>query len=376
MSKKDYYDVLGVSKDASKGEIKKAYRKLAKKYHPDVSDEPGAEEKFKEVSEAYKVLSDDDLKARYDQYGHAGVDQDQFGQGGFGQGGFGGGGFDDIFDMFFGGQRGREQRKNAPQKGANLRYNMRIDFEEAAFGVEKEIKIPRTEECENCNGTGAKPGSDVETCAKCDGSGQIRFQQQTPFGHFVQTKTCDRCGGDGKFVTTPCSECNGKGKIKKRRQITVDIPAGVDDGSRLRLRGEGEAGENGGPAGDLFVVINIRSHELFERKGDDVLCEVPINFVQATLGDEIEVPTLDGKVKFKIPEGTQPGTSFRLRNKGIPHLKRRGRGDQHIRVKVIIPESLDKEQKELLDKFAEISGEEINPEEKGFFRKVKEALGM
>ncbi|SJZ96500.1 molecular chaperone DnaJ [Selenihalanaerobacter shriftii] len=370
MSKRDYYEILGVSKDASDKEIKREYRKLAKKYHPDVSDELNAEEKFKEASEAYKVLSDDEKRARYDQYGHAGVDQD------FGQGGFGG--FDDIFDMFFGGGggRGRRQRRNAPRKGSDLRYNMSIDFEEAAFGTEKEIKIPRTEECDNCGGSGAKSDSDVETCAKCNGTGQVQIKQQTPFGQFVQTTTCDRCHGNGKFVKDPCPTCGGKGKVRKRRSITVDIPAGVDDGSRLRLRGEGEAGENNGPAGDLLVVINVRSHKLFKRRGDDVLCEVPINFVQATLGDEIQVPTLDGKVKFKIPEGTQPGTSFRLKNKGVPHLRGSGRGDQHIKVKVIIPEKLDKDQKDLLKNFADISGEEINPEEKGFFKKVRDALGM
>ncbi|MCK8825149.1 molecular chaperone DnaJ [Fuchsiella alkaliacetigena] len=374
MSKKDYYEVLGVSKDASDKEIKRAYRKLAKKYHPDVSDDPQAEEKFKEVSEAYKVLSDENLRARYDQYGHAGVDQEGFGGGGFGQGSFEG--FEDIFDMFFGGQGRRGQRRNRPRKGSDLRYNMTIDFEEAAFGVEKEIKIPRTEECDKCNGSGAKAGSDVESCAKCDGTGQVQYRQQTPFGQFVQTKTCDRCQGDGQFIKDPCPECNGKGKVRRRSSLTVNIPAGVEDGSRLRVAGEGEAGERGGPAGDLYVVIRVKDHEIFERQGNDIICEVPINIVQATLGDEIKVPTLDGKVKFKIPEGTQPGNSFRLRNKGIPYLKGSGRGDQHIKVKVVIPENLNEEQKELMKKFAEISGEEINPEKEGFFDKVKSAFGM
>ncbi|MGM0471808.1 MAG: molecular chaperone DnaJ [Bacillota bacterium] len=376
MSQEDYYDILGVSEDASEKEIKKAYRKKAKQYHPDVSDEPNAEEKFKKVSEAYEVLGDEEKRAKYDQYGHAGVNQD--GAGGFNQGGgFGQGNFEDIFDMFFGGGRSRgRSRQNARRKGADLRYNLTIDFEEAAFGVEKEITVPRTEECEACNGSGAADDSEVETCAKCDGSGEIRFKQQTPFGQFVQSKTCDRCNGSGQFVKDPCPTCNGKGKVKRRRQVTVNVPAGVESGSRLKLRGEGQAGENGGPAGNLFVVINVRSHELFERQGDDILCEVPISFIQATLGDEIQVPTLDGKVKFKIPEGTQPGTSFRLRDKGIPHLRGRGRGDQHIKVKVIIPEDLDQEQKDLLKKFAEISSEEINPEEKGFFKKVKKVLGM
>lgn len=372
MSKKDYYDVLGVDENASQEEIKQAYRKMAKKYHPDVSDEPDAEERFKEASEAYEVLSDEEKKAKYDRFGHAGVDQDGAGRGGFGQGDFNS--FDDIFDMFFGGGKGG--RRNARRKGADLKYNLTIDFEEAVFGTEKEITVPRTEKCDNCNGSGAEPGSDVDTCAKCNGTGKIKFQQNTPLGQFVQTKTCDRCNGSGEFVEDPCPVCNGKGKVKQRRSVTVNVPAGVENGSRLRMRGEGEAGKNGGPAGDLFVVIRIRSHKLFERQGDDILCEVPISFVQAILGDEIEVPTLDGKVKFKIPEGTQPGTSFRLNDKGVPHLKGRGRGDQHIKVKVVIPEELDAEQKELLRDFAEMSGEEINPEEKGFFRKVKQVLGM
>ncbi|WP_408954872.1 molecular chaperone DnaJ [Natroniella sp. ANB-PHB2] len=376
MAKKDYYELLGVDRNADKKEIKKAYRKLAKKYHPDVSDHPNAEEKFKEVAEAYEVLSDKEKRARYDQFGHAGVDQDGgFGQGGFsGQGGFGGG-FDDIFDMFFGGGRGGS-RKNAPRKGADLKYNLTVEFEEAAFGAEKEITIPRTEKCSSCNGSGAQSNEDVESCAKCKGTGEIKFKQNTPFGQMVQKSTCDRCNGTGKFINNPCSNCNGQGKIKKRRKITVDIPAGVNDGSRLRMTGEGEAGKNGGPNGDLYIVINIKPHEIFERKGDEIICEVPISFVQATLGDEIKVPTLDGRVKFEIPEGTQPGTSFRLKGKGVPHLNRRGRGDQHIKVKVVIPEKLDQEQKELLRKFADISGEEINPEQKGFLQKIKDAFGM
>ncbi|MCK8826971.1 molecular chaperone DnaJ [Natroniella acetigena] len=375
MAKKDYYELLGVDRNADKKEIKKAYRKLAKKYHPDVSDHPNAEEKFKEVAEAYEVLSDKEKRARYDQFGHAGVDQDGgFGQGGFsGQGGFGG--FDDIFDMFFGGGRGRS-RKNAPRKGADLKYNLTVEFEEAVFGAEKEITIPRTEECSSCNGSGAQSSEDVESCAKCNGTGEIKFKQNTPFGQMVQTSTCDRCNGTGKFINNPCSDCNGQGEVKKRRKVTVNIPAGVNDGSRLRMSGEGESGKNGGPNGDLYIVINVKPHKIFERKGDEIICEVPISFVQATLGDEIKVPTLDGRVKFEIPEGTQPETSFRLKGKGVPHLNRRGRGDQHIKVKVVIPEQLDRDQKELLQKFADMSGEEINPEQKGFLQKIKDAFGM
>ncbi|WP_027338647.1 molecular chaperone DnaJ [Halonatronum saccharophilum] len=373
MAKRDYYDILGVSKGANNKEIKRAYRKLSRKYHPDVSKEENAEEKFKEIAEAYEVLSDEQKRARYDQFGHAGVGDDAgFGGGGFNGGGFGG--FDDIFDMFFGG--GGRRQKNGPRKGADLRYNMTIDFEEAAFGAEKEITIPRTESCSECGGSGAKSDSDVESCAKCNGTGEVNFRQNTPFGQVVQSRTCDRCNGNGKFVKNPCSECNGKGEVRKRRKVSVNIPAGVDSGSRLRVSGEGEGGKNGGPAGDLYIVLNVRSHKIFERRRNDILCEVPISFIQATLGDEIQVPTLDGKVKFTIPEGTQPGTSFRLKGKGIPYLNRSGRGDQHIKVKVVIPKKLNQKQKNILKNFADISGEEINPEHKGFLQKIKDVFGM
>jgi len=371
---KDYYDILGVDKDASQKEIKKAYRKLAKKYHPDMNkDDPDTSEKFKEISEAYEILSDPDKRERYDRYGHSGINDNDFNFDDFAQGGFGG--FDDIFDMFFGGRSRRGSRRRGPQKGSDLQYRMEITFEEAAFGVEKEITIPRTESCETCGGSGAKPGTDVKTCPKCDGNGQIRVTQRTPFGQFTQTKTCDRCGGTGKIVKTPCPDCNGTGKQRRHRNLTVNIPAGVDDGNRLRMAGEGEAGEKGAPSGDLYIIINVKNHDIFERKGDDIYCEVPINFVQATLGDEIKVPTLDGKVKFTIPEGTQPGTTFRLKDKGIPHLNRHGRGDEYIKAKVIIPKHLSQEQKDLLKEFAELSGDEINPEKKGFFRKVRDAFG-
>jgi molecular chaperone DnaJ len=248
---------------------------------------------------------------------------------------------------------------------------MTIDFEEAAFGAKKEITIPRTEDCDDCNGTGARSESDVETCAKCDGAGEIKFKQNTPFGQMVQTQTCDRCNGTGQFVKDPCPTCNGEGKVKKRRQVTVNIPAGVNDGHKLRMRGEGQAGEQGGRAGDLYIVIKVKKHDLFKREGNNVICEVPINFVQATLGDEIKVPTLDGKVKFTIPKGTQPNSSFRLKGKGIPYLNRSTKGDQIIKIKVIIPEKLDQEQEDLLKKFADMSGSEINPEQENFWSKIK-----
>lgn len=373
--KKDYYDILGVDKDASQKEIKKAYRKLAKKHHPDMNDgDEKSSEKFKEISEAYEILSDPDKRKRYDQYGHSGINEDDFNFDDFARGGFGG--FEDIFDMFFGGgMGGRSSRRRGPQRGRDLQYKLSISFEEAAFGAKKKITIPRTETCPECDGTGAENESDVQTCPKCNGQGKIRVTQQTPFGQFAQTKTCDRCGGTGKIVENPCSNCQGTGKVNRRRQLTINIPAGVNDGSKLRMSGEGEAGEKGARSGDLYIIINVESHEIFDRKGDDIYCEVPINFVQATLGDEIKVPTLDGKVKFKIPEGTQPGTTFRLKNKGITHLNRSGKGDQYIKAKVVIPEKLDQEQKDLLMKFAEMSGDEINPEKKGFFDKVKNAFG-
>ena len=380
--KKDYYEILGVSKDADQDEIKKAYRKLAKKYHPDRNNEdPDASDKFKEISEAYEVLSDPDKRQRYDQYGHSGLNQEDINFDDFAQGGFGG--LDDIFDMFFNdggmggmGGRRRSSRRRGPQKGSDLQYRLEISFEEAAFGAEKEITIPRQEECENCNGTGAKPGSDSKTCPKCNGQGQIRTTQRTPFGQFAQTTTCDRCDGTGKIITSPCPECNGKGRIRRHRNLTVNVPAGVKSGTKLRMANEGQAGEKGAPSGDLYIIINVKDHKIFDRKGDDIYCEVPINIVQATLGDEIKVPTLEGKVKFTIPEGTQPGTTFRLKNKGISHLNGYGRGDEYIEVKVVIPENLSQKKKDKLMEFGEMCGEEINPEHKSFLKKVRDVLGV
>ncbi|ADO76801.1 molecular chaperone DnaJ [Halanaerobium praevalens] len=373
MAKHDYYELLGVDRDADQKEIKRAYRKLAKKYHPDMNQDKDTSDKFKEISEAYEILSDPDKRARYDQYGHSGINDQDFNFDDFAQGGFGG--LDDLFNMFgFGGRSGG--RRNGPRRGADLQYRLKISFEEAAFGGKKEIKIPREEKCDQCDGSGAEPGTDVKTCPECNGQGQVRTSQQTPFGQFTQSRVCPQCGGDGKIVEEACHKCNGAGKVRKQRKLTVNIPAGVDTGTRLRMSGEGQAGEKGGPAGDLYIVIDVQDHKIFDRKGDDLYCEVPINFVQATLGDKIKVPTLEGKVQFDIPEGTQPGTTFRLKNKGISHVNGYGRGDQYIKAKVMIPKDLNKKQKELLEEFAEISGEEINPEHKSFLKKIKDAINI
>ena len=380
MSKKDYYEVLGVTKTASEDEIKKAFRKLARKYHPDVNRENSkeAEEKFKEANEAYEVLSNAEKRRQYDQFGHAAFDASQGGAGGFG--GFGGaGGFNDIFDMFFGGQSGfgfGGSRAAGPERGSDLRYDMELSFEQAAFGLETEIKVPRTEECGTCHGTGAAAGTHPETCPNCKGTGQTQVVQNTPFGRMVNVKTCDRCHGEGKIVHTPCSDCNGRGKVRNKRKIKIKIPAGVDTGSRLRVSREGEAGSRGGPPGDLYVYVFVKPHNLFTRDGNDVICEVPISIVQAALGGEVDVPTLDGKVNLRIPEGTQSGTILRMKEKGIPHLRGHGRGDELVRIKVVTPKKLTDRQRELLLEFAKDGGENINPEEKGFFKKVKDAFGV
>ena len=376
-NKRDYYEVLGVQKGASEEEIKKAYKKMARKYHPDLN--PGdkdAEEKFKEVNEAYEVLSDSEKKARYDQFGFAGVDPN-FGAGG---GGYGGGaGFDfgdlgDIFGSFFGGGFGGGQTRrnpNAPQRGESIRMNLTISFEEAAFGCEKELTVDRYESCETCHGSGAAPGTSPETCPDCGGSGVVQTRRQTPMGVFASTAPCSRCGGRGKIIKTPCPDCRGSGGVRRRRKIQASVPAGIDNGQTISIRGQGHAGKNGGPAGDLLVTITVRPHELFRREGTSVLCEAPITFPQAVLGAELEIPTIDGKVKYDIPEGTQSGTTFRLKGKGIPALNGRGRGDQYVTVYIETPRNLNREQKEALKKFAEAVGENNYEERKSFFRKFK-----
>ena len=357
--KRDYYEVLGLSKGASDDEIKKAYRKLAKENHPDLHPgDKACEERFKEIGEAYEILSDPDKKARYDQYGHAAFDPNS----GFG-GGFGGfGDFGDLGDILgnifggFGFGGSTQQRRNAPQRGESLRVRLSIGFEEAAFGCTKEINVPRIEDCEDCGGTGCKPGTSTETCPDCGGAGEVRVQQRTPFGVMASTTPCRRCGGTGRLVKEPCPTCGGKGKVRKQRTISVNIPAGIDDGQTISLRGQGHAGVNGGPKGDLLITVSVKAHPLFERDGSSILYEMPISFVQAALGAEVEVPTLDGKVKYTIPEGTQTGTTFRLRGKGVPYLNGSSRGDQYVTVNIETPKNLNKEQKELLRKFGEATG--------------------
>lgn len=368
MSKRDYYEVLGVNKGASTDDIKKAYRNLARQYHPDVNKEPNAEAKFKEVKEAYDILSDSAKRERYDRFGH----EDP--QAGFGGAGFGGadfGDFGDIFDMFFGGGGGRRRNPNAPRKGADLQYSMTLEFKEAVFGKETDITIPREDECDTCHGTGAKPGSKIETCSICKGTGQQETVQNSPFGRVVNRRICSACQGQGKIIVEKCAECRGAGRVKKRKNIHIKVPAGVDDGAQLRVAGEGEPGINGGPPGDLFIVLRVKEHEFFDRDGDNIFCEVPITFTQAALGDEIEVPTLDGKVKLKIPEGTQTGTNFRIKGQGVPRLRYSGRGDQHVKVVVVTPNKLSEEQRELLTKLAELNGEEIDQQQQSFFEKMK-----
>jgi molecular chaperone DnaJ len=369
--KRDYYEILGVQKNVSPQELKSAFRKVALQYHPDRN--PGnkeAEEKFKEASEAYEVLSDPERRARYDRFGHAGAG----GQGFEGFGGFQGVNINDIFgDIFgeiFGGGRARGGR-GGPGRGADLRYNLEISFEEAAFGCRPKVPIPRPKKCETCSGSGSKSGMPPKPCATCGGVGEVRFTQ----GFFAVSRTCSDCNGTGAVIPDPCSKCRGSGKVPSEEVIEVNIPAGVDNGTRVRLSGMGEPGDRGGPAGDLYVTVIVREHPLFQREDYEVFCEVPISFTQAALGSKIDVPTLDGKVKMTIPAGTQSGKVFRLKGKGIPHLHSQQRGDQHVRVIIETPTELSAKQRELLEKFAEASGEESHPQSKSFFDKVKELFG-
>ena len=372
--KRDYYEVLGIQKGASEDEIKKAYKKLARKYHPDMN--PGdkeAEEKFKEVNEANEVLSDPEKKARYDQFGFAGVDPN-YGAGA--GGGAYGGGFDfgdlgDIFGSFFGGGFGGGQRRNpnAPQRGESIRASVSVSFTEAAFGCEKSVTLERSEQCPTCKGNGCAPGTTPEICPDCHGTGTVQTRRQTPMGVFASNGPCRKCGGTGRLIHQPCPDCRGTGAVRKRKTIKVNIPAGIDHGQTISLRGQGNAGRNGGPAGNLLITVMVQPHELFRRDGVDVFCEAPITFAQAVLGAELEIPTIDGKVKYSIPEGTQTGTVFRLKGKGIPVLNGRGRGDQYVTVTIETPRNLNKEQKEALRRFSETLGESNYEKRKSFFKK-------
>ncbi len=349
-TKRDYYDILGVPRDASEEEIKKAFRKLAFQYHPDRNREDGAEGKFKEINEAYEVLSDPNKRAAYDRFGHGGSEE-LFARGfeGFDFGGFG-----DIFDAFFGGMTATTRR--APQRGADLHAEVTVTLEEAAFGGEKEIEILRTELCSQCRGVGAKPGTQPSQCPNCNGSGQIRRVQQSLFGRFINTTICNRCQGEGKIITEPCPQCRGVGREKHHRRLKVAVPAGIEDGSQMRLTGEGDAGARGGSTGDLYITLAVEKHDLFTREDDNILYELPINFAQAALGTEVEVPTLYGKAELRIPPGSQTGKVFKLKNQGMPRLHRNGHGDQLVRLFVATPDSLTREQRQLFEELAKTLG--------------------
>ena len=377
--KRDYYEVLGVNKNASEDEIKKAYRQCAKKYHPDLH--PGdkeAEANFKEVNEAYEVLSDADKKSRYDQFGHAGVDPN------FGTGGAGGaynvdfGDLGDIFGSFFGGGfggfGGGRSNPNAPRRGGDVTASVAIAFEEAAFGCKKNISITRIENCTDCGGTGAEKGTSPVTCSVCSGTGQVRTAQRTPFGVMQSQRACDRCGGRGKIVEKPCKGCNGKGKIRHTFKRDIDIPAGIDDDQSFAIRGLGDVGMNGSPAGDLIVNVTVRPHPIFERRGFDVWCDIPVTYAQAALGGELVVPTLDGKVEYNLHEGTQPGDIFKLANRGIPRVNGSGRGNQFVRITIEVPRNLSSSQKELLKQFESGLNDGNYKKRKSFFEKIKSSF--
>ena len=375
MNNTEYYDRLGVSKDASQDEIKRAYRKMSKKYHPDINKEPGAEEKYKEVQEAYETLSDDQKRAAYDQYGPDGANAGFGGQGGFGgfDGGAGFGGFEDIFSSFFGG--GASRNPNAPRQGDDLQYRVNLSFEEAVFGAEKEVHYNREATCKTCSGSGAKPGTSPVTCGRCHGQGVINVDTQTPLGVMRRQVTCDVCHGTGQEIKDPCQTCHGTGHEKQSHKVSVKIPAGVETGQQIRLAGQGEAGFTGGPYGDLFVIINVNPSDKFTRDGSTIYYTLNISFVQAALGDTVEVPTVHGNVEMTIPAGTQTGKTFRLKGKGAPRLRGGSQGDQHVTVKIVTPTKLNDAQKEALLAFAKASGDEkIAPQKKGFFNKVKDAL--
>ncbi|MFC6862199.1 molecular chaperone DnaJ [Halomicroarcula sp. GCM10025817] len=381
----DFYEILGVSRDASEDEIKEAYREKAREFHPDVSDDPNAEEKFKKAKKAKEVLTDEEKRQMYDQVGHERFEQAQkrggVGGGGAGAGGMGGdpfggaGGFDmqDIFDQFFGGGGGRGRGGNRPRQGQDLQTRMEIDLEEAYHGASKQLTVTRPETCGECDGAGHPPGTDSQTCPECNGQGQTTRVQQTPMGRVQQTATCRRCEGEGELYEEACGTCGGDGIVRNEATLEVEIPAGIDDGQTLRMEREGAPGERGGPNGDLLIEVTVRDHPDFERDGDDLSHQHAISFPQAVFGDTITVPTIDGEVEVDVPSGTQSGEVFRLQGKGMPRLRRRGNGDLYVQVQVVTPDDLNKEQKEALEKFAEAGGEEVDVEE-GFFEKLKNSL--
>jgi molecular chaperone DnaJ len=373
MAQRDYYEILGLSRNASSEEIKAAFRKLARQYHPDVSQEANAEERFKEINEAYAVLSDQEKRAAYDRFGHAGV-QNMGGVPDFTVD------FGDIFEEFFGsfggfGRSTSRRARNAPRRGSDLQYNVDLSFEESIFGVEKEIEITRDEVCETCGGKGAEPGTNPVRCSTCNGSGEVRQVRQTLLGSMVQVSTCPVCNGRGETISTPCHSCSGRGLVRRTRKKVVSIPAGVDNGNQIRLAGEGQPGENGGPNGNLYLLIRVLSHKYFRRRDNDIMLDLDINIAQATLGAEVEVPTVDGPAKLKIPSGIQPGKVLRMRGKGVPHLRGNGRGDQMVVVNVEVPKSLTAEQRKLMEDLAASLGSEVKPSERGFLDWLKETLG-
>ncbi|MDF2566554.1 MAG: dnaJ [Oscillospiraceae bacterium] len=378
--KRDYYEVLGLQKGCSEDDIKKAYRKKAKEHHPDLNpDDKTAEAKFKEASEAYEVLSDSEKRSRYDQFGHAGVDPSA----GAGAGGFGGfNGFDfgdigDIFEGFFGGGFGGSSRRanpNAPRRGDDLRTTVVLEFMEACKGVKKDVSVSSMEHCSECGGNGAKKGTSPQTCPDCGGSGQIRVQQRTPFGAMTSTKPCSRCSGKGKIINDPCNKCSGSGRIRSTQKLEVEIPAGIDDGQTLSVRGKGDSGVNGGPKGDLNITVTVRPDPIFKRRGYDIWVEIPITYTQAALGDEITVPTIDGKVKYDLAEGTQPNTVFRLKGKGVQQINSKSRGDQYVEVTIEVPKNLSKVHKDILKQLDDELSEKHYEKRKGFFDKLKDAF--
>ncbi len=366
MAKKDYYDILGVDKDASSEEIKKAYRRLAKKYHPDLNRDGGSEDKFKRISEAYEVLSDSNKRAQYDQFGHAGPDQRfDFGGGDFERArsafeefGFGGGGaFDDIFDLFFGEgrrtSRTRRKRSTSVQRGEDLEYKLRINLEDAASGTRMKVTLPRYHVCEKCDGSGVEPGCKKRVCPTCNGRGEVEHRQQSMLGSFINIRPCPKCEGRGEIIEEPCTKCSGRGRVREKKEISIKVPPGVNNGSRLRLKGEGNVGVGGGPAGDLYIVIEIKPHDIFKREGDDIICEHKIDFTKAVLGGKEKVPTLDGEDELNIPAGTQSGTTFKLKGKGIAHLRHLGSGDEYVAIRITVPKKLSRKQKKLLKQLEE-----------------------